>query len=45
MSYKDHIQGFLGIANFTNLPDYAHIDFFCYGLNITLQSTLITDGP
>lgn len=38
---EDH--NFLDIANFTDLPDFAQIDF--YRLNNLLQSTLIRDGP
>lgn len=44
-SLEDHIQDFLEIADFSDLPDYTLIDFFCYGLNEHYQSKLILDGP
>lgn len=44
-SFEDLIQDFISIPHFTDLLDFALIDFFCYGLNNPLQSTLIRDGP
>lgn len=44
-SLEDHIKDFLDIDNFNDLPDFALINFFCYGLNNPLQSTMIRDGP
>ncbi|ROI15566.1 Deoxyribonuclease gamma [Anabarilius grahami] len=40
-----HIQNFLDIAHLSDLPDCALIDFFGYGLNEPLKTSLLTNGP
>ncbi|XP_051768916.1 translation initiation factor IF-2-like isoform X2 [Ctenopharyngodon idella] len=42
---EDHIQKFLDIAYFSDLPDCALIDFFGYGLNEPLKDYLLINGP
>ncbi|KAI2644743.1 Zinc finger protein sdc-3 [Labeo rohita] len=43
-SLEGFIQEYLAIAHYSDLPDYALIDFFCEGVNQLLKSRLIREA-
>ncbi len=44
-SLEDYVHEYLDLAYFSDFPDCVLIDFFCEGINQTLKSKLITEGP
>ncbi len=43
-SLEDHTHDFLNLANLTDFPDFALIDFYCYRLDKLYKYSLIWDG-
>ncbi len=40
-SLEDHTHDFLNLANLTDFPDFALIDFYCYRLDKLYKYSLI----
>ncbi len=44
-SLDNYIREFLAIAHYSDLPDIILIEFFCDGINQSLQSKFRREGP
>ncbi len=44
-SLKSYTQEYLATAHYSDLHDCVLMDFFCYGINESLKSKLIHEGP
>ncbi len=44
-SLEDHIQDFLAIVDYSDLPDIVLMEMFCDGINQPLRARLRREGP